>query len=98
MQSNCSPTRKSILTSANFWAIVLLLLEALGPTVDHIIDTGKFTPKDAWKITQVLAIALGGAIARYQVGDLYTPRGLPGVDPPSRRMQEPHHYLPEGRR
>lgn len=96
MESNCSPTRKNILTSANVWTIILLAFQAVGPTVDEVIVNGKFTLRDGWKIAQVVAIAVAGAIARYQVGDLYTPRGLPGVDPPSRRMQEPHYYLPEG--
>lgn len=98
MESNCSPTRKNILTSANTWAIVLLLFQALGPSVDRIIDKGTFTLRDAWEVSQVIAIALAGVIARYQVGDLYTPRGLPGMDPPPRRMEEPHRYLPEARR
>jgi hypothetical protein len=76
--------RKSILTSTVFWSVVLLLCQAVGPSVERAIERGTVTPADAWATFQACVTALVGVMARYSKGDLYTPRGIPGADPPSR--------------
>jgi hypothetical protein len=75
---------KSILTSTVFWSVVLLLCQAIGPHVDRALSRGNFTLSDAWAIFQACVTALVGVIARYNVGDMHTPKGLPGADPPIR--------------
>lgn len=90
-------SKKSILTSTTFWSIVLLLCQAVGPSVDEVLTTGKFTTRDAWKIFQVCVTALVGVVARYSHGDLYTPRGIPGADPPQ-RITDSRRQLPDGDR
>ncbi len=73
---------KSILSSTTFWAIVLLLCQAAGPSVDKVIQRGEITTADIWAMFQASVTALVGVMARYNVGDLYTPKGIPGADPP----------------
>ena len=77
--------RKSILTSTTFWSIILLLCQAIGPHVDKVLVSNTFTPSDGWAIFQALVTALVGVIARYNIGDVHTPRGMPGIDPPRYR-------------
>ena len=78
---------KSILTSTVFWSVVLLLCQAIGPHVDRALTRGNFTSADVWAIFQACVTALVGVIARYNVGDMHTPKGLPGADPPTRRQR-----------
>jgi hypothetical protein len=77
--------RKSILTSTTFWSVILLLFQAVGPSVDQIIRTNVVTYADVWSIMQACVTALVGVVARYNAGGLYTPKGAPGLDPPTRR-------------
>lgn len=95
---------KSIFSSTTFWSIVLLLLQAIGPSVERALARGNMTIGDYWSIFQAIITALSGIVARYNVGDLYTPRGMPGTDPPGRaqymqsqgsqRMPVPEQVLP----
>lgn len=88
--------RKSILTSTTFWSVILLLCQAVGPSVEKIIARGGHVAlDDIWSIVQSCVTALVGVVARYNVGDLYTPRGVPGIDPPRGSRRAPSQ--PEGR-
>lgn len=93
----CTSLRKSIFTSTTFWSIILLLCQAVGPSVDKAITRGSLTLADVWAIFQACVTALVGAIARYNIGDVYTPKGIPGADPPSRQpgpSQDVRHRAP----
>ena len=81
--------RKSILTSTTFWSVILLLCQAIGPSVERVIARGgRVTLEDTWAIFQACVTALVGVVARYNVGDIYTPKGVPGVDPPRRGSRD----------
>ncbi len=78
--------RKSIFTSTTFWSLILLLCQAIGPQVNDVLTKGTISPVDIWSIFQACVTCLVGAISRYNVGDMYTPRGVPGADPPTRKQ------------
>ncbi|WOL31486.1 hypothetical protein [Microcoleus phage My-WqHQDG] len=79
---------KSIFTSTTFWSLILLLCQAIGPQVNLVLTKGTLDPVDIWAIFQACITALVGTISRYNVGDMHTPRGVPGADPPTRKQQQ----------
>jgi len=94
--SNCPPHKKNILTSVTFWSIMMLLVQAVGPPVEKVLDKGYVTYTDVWTIVQVLVTAGVGITGRYNIGDVYTPRGIPGADPPPPRIMDQRRQLGDG--
>lgn len=74
---------KSLFSSTTFWAIILLLVQAMGPKLETIFDNPPVKASDIIDLLTIVATCGLGIIDRINAGDLYTPKGVYGPDKPN---------------
>jgi hypothetical protein len=47
-------------------------------TIDEWLEEEKVSLNNSWRLVQSLVTAGLGIVGRYRVGDVYTPKGIPG--------------------
>lgn len=83
--------RNLFLTKTVLGAYISLLatLTAVAPNIESLLTRGKseadkMTVRDWFAIATAVAGTMGTLIGRYDAGNVYTPKYLPGEDPPER--------------
>jgi hypothetical protein len=83
--------RNLLLTKTAIGAYISLLatLTAVAPNIEGLISRGKsdnekMNIRDAFAIILGITSAVGTLVGRYDAGNVYTPKYLPGEDPPER--------------
>jgi hypothetical protein len=86
-----SSNRNLLLTKTAVGAYISLLatLTAVAPNIEGLLARGKseadkMSIRDWFAIATAVAGTMGTLIGRYDAGNVYTPKYLPGEDPPER--------------
>lgn len=85
------PNRNLFLTRTAIGAYIsiIALFTSISPNIEALISRGK-SESQKMDIRDWFAIALGitgttsTLIGRYLAGNVYTPKGIPGIDPPDK--------------
>lgn len=83
------PNRNLFLTRTAIGAYIsiIALFTSVAPNIEGLISRGK-SESEKMNVRDWIAIALGitgttgTLMGRYLAGNVYTPKGIPGVDPP----------------
>ena len=69
---------KNIFGSTTFWALVTQLVIGINDPMVEVLTQKQLTAEQGWKILVSICVTYIGIIGRYSVGDVYTPKYLPG--------------------
>lgn len=76
-------------TALGSYLALIATFTAVAPNVEGLMsrgksDTEKMNIRDAFAIALGIISTVGTLVGRYDAGNVYTPKYLPGADPPER--------------